>query len=391
MLRAFPLAAAAYLPLTCLICLGAIAVSIGSMFGLSTDPFILDDRAFWLQPWRLLTTTLPHGSAFHLFFNVYWAWTLGGFIEHYLGRRAWIAATLSSMVAASAMQFAFTGTPIGLSGVVYAYFGLTWVLSKRTHRFAGIIDRTTSMIFMVWLVLCIVLTQMGMMNVANIAHIVGLIIGLLCGVALTARDYKRPLAIVSVSALIALSLAGSSPLRGSLQGLFNPAAAVSKDLDYAYQLLERKEYELALPIFERIWKSDPSEITTLSNLGQCYAMVGTPLKFLDVVAQWETQIPGMFRYRLKPEEIAFALITTATYSISKADIPAAKALAEKAFQIAPKITISAQLLASIAMKDGDQAAARAYLTQALTHSPNNPDLTQALREMDTLTPPKDPQ
>ncbi|MCX5692014.1 MAG: rhomboid family intramembrane serine protease, partial [Planctomycetota bacterium] len=191
MIAPAPLTVAPRYPFTAILCLAAATVSIGSMFGLSSDPFLLDDRAYWGQPWRILLTTLPHGSVMHLFFNLYWTWVLGVAIEHIFGPRLWMLVALPGAVLASSSQFAFSQTPIGLSGVVYALFTFLWVVSRRIPRLRPVIDRRTALIFAAWFFVCIALTAMNVLPIANIAHGGGALYGAMVGLALTSPPRRR--------------------------------------------------------------------------------------------------------------------------------------------------------------------------------------------------------
>src|SRR5215472_12791374 len=57
------------------------------------ERFAIGPTAFWSQPWRLLTSTLPHRDLFHIAFNVYWLWVFGTLIEEVLGH-VWLLAIM---------------------------------------------------------------------------------------------------------------------------------------------------------------------------------------------------------------------------------------------------------------------------------------------------------
>jgi GlpG protein len=228
------------IPCTAIACMAALLVSIGSMFGLSNEIFMLDSKAFWSQPWTLVTTILPHGDALHLFFNVFWMWTLGGAVEAIFRRRLWICLVLCAAVASSASEFAFSGTPIGLSGVVYALFTFLWVASRRIPGLRGLIDPGTVKLFIAWFFVCIVLSQLDVMRIANIAHGVGAAVGAILALAVTTAGWRRSLSLLGSASLIGLSMQAASGMyvlmgRESplLEERINAAAFGHEDLEQA--------------------------------------------------------------------------------------------------------------------------------------------------------------
>src|SRR6186997_898396 len=77
--------------------------------------------------WTLLTSMFVHVDAIHLIFNAYWMYVLGGFAEEKFGARYLILLTLISGFCGSCLELSFAqSTGVGLSGVVYAIFGVLW-------------------------------------------------------------------------------------------------------------------------------------------------------------------------------------------------------------------------------------------------------------------------
>jgi len=263
-----PLSMAQRFPLSALLCLAAATVSIGSMFGLSIEPFIINERAFWSQPWRIVLTILPHGSVMHLFFNLYWLWTLGAAIEHFFGPRLWIAIALMSAVGASSLEYAFSASPIGLSGVVYAFFTFLWVTSRRVPRMRGLVDTRTAWIFAAWFVICIILTRTGVMNIANIAHGAGAVVGGLIGLALTMTRTRGSIVAVATSCMVGASLLAA----GSFQSVLNPSGVSERLLFQAHTLLLNQDYGKALPLLEEARQITPNDAAI--NIPLMYAAAG---------------------------------------------------------------------------------------------------------------------
>ncbi len=128
--------------------------------------------------WGLLTSVFTHAQLWHLAFNVYWLWILGGLLENVIGRLKWTAFFLAAAVISSGAQYIITGsTGIGASGVLYAMFGFMWIGRERYAAFQRIATKQNIILFLGWLVFCIISTQMGVFQVGNTAHIAGLLFG----------------------------------------------------------------------------------------------------------------------------------------------------------------------------------------------------------------------
>jgi membrane associated rhomboid family serine protease len=55
------------------------------MSGRSIAPLEMNSLAWHGEPWRLITSALPHVGWIHLIFNLSWMWVFGTLIEERLG------------------------------------------------------------------------------------------------------------------------------------------------------------------------------------------------------------------------------------------------------------------------------------------------------------------
>jgi len=156
------------------------------------------------KPWALITAAFVHFEPWHLLFNLYWLWHLGGNVERDIGSLKWAAFVVAAAWVSSAAQLASGETGIGFSGVGYALFGFAWVAQDKLPRTRPIVHEGTVNLFLVWLVLCIALTKFGVMNVGNEAHFGGLAFGAAVGGAFARKRYAA-LSALAVVLLIALS------------------------------------------------------------------------------------------------------------------------------------------------------------------------------------------
>ncbi|QBF83145.1 rhomboid family intramembrane serine protease GlpG [Shewanella maritima] len=130
------------------------------------------------QIWRVFTPSLMHGSIMHVVFNLLWWWYLGGKIENRLGTMPLLTLLLVAGTLPNIVQYFVSGPNfLGISGVVYALVGYSYLMGKRSPQ-SGIFLPDSYMGFMIiWLVLGF--TDILGVSMANGAHIGGLAVGLL--------------------------------------------------------------------------------------------------------------------------------------------------------------------------------------------------------------------
>lgn len=128
--------------------------------------------------WALLTTTFVHIELWHVVFNVYWLWVLGSYCERVFGSIRFLIFFVASAMVSSAFQLALSDTTgIGMSGVVYAIFGLMWPCRSKFPLFQEVLTRRTIQLFVWWLFGCVVVTYLKIWEVGNWAHFSGALFG----------------------------------------------------------------------------------------------------------------------------------------------------------------------------------------------------------------------
>lgn len=171
-------------PLTLVVIIACLAIYALDAIGLP----IFDELAFhptlaqftdW-QAWRYITPAFIHFSVLHLVFNLLWWWYLGGQIEQRLGSGKLFILLIVGAALPNIAEFFASGPRFGgLSGVVYALLGYSW-LRTRLQPDCGLAMPPALMGFMlVWLVLGF-LDMLGTPT-ANMAHLAGLLVGLAQG------------------------------------------------------------------------------------------------------------------------------------------------------------------------------------------------------------------
>lgn len=183
--------------LTAGLCALALFVTVLSWTGKSMEPLYLTEDAFFRQPWRMLTSVLPHAaltgpgasslSFTHVLFNVLMIFQYGRAIEERIGPALTGLFYVLAAVASGTAQYALGVGGIGLSGVGYAVFGYLWVASKRDRAYEDAIDYRAIVGFVFWFFFCVAATRFKVMPIANVAHFMGGVFGAAVGFLATSR------------------------------------------------------------------------------------------------------------------------------------------------------------------------------------------------------------
>lgn len=265
-------------PITAGIGLLAVAVTLLTASGRwELARFEVSPLAFRGEPWRLVISALPHVldvgrfDVFHLPFNLYWLWVFGTRVEDVFGHVKALGLILLLAAGSAAAEYALFRGGIGLSGVGYGLFALTWYLSRRDGRFSGAIDARTTQLMVGWFFLCIVATASRVWEVANVAHGVGALLGLLVGLAIAARRLSvRLLAGLGVPIVLAASWLGASTFRSRV----NLAHDAHGSFALGLTALQAGRWEEGVRHYEDAVKMDPASAPAWYNLGIGYESSG---------------------------------------------------------------------------------------------------------------------
>lgn len=236
---------------------------------------LLTDPLRWpARPWTLVTSALIHGHLLHLFFNLMLLWQLGRLVELIWGTLRTALFLLCLLAGTSAAQWALSGPSIGLSGVVYGLFGLLWAVDRWQEDKQGLMPPSTANLLWGWLVLCIVLTEAGLLRVANVAHASGALLGASLGWSLSRpRDQRGWRWFLFPALVLLMTLAG---LFG--RPLLNRSESRALELfGQGLRFEEQAEIERALAAFEQAAKIDPSFAEAWFNQGVMQNRLGRPL------------------------------------------------------------------------------------------------------------------
>lgn len=236
--------------------------------------FEVNPNAFTTEPWRLVTSALPHvldipqGDVLHLPFNLYWLWIFGTLIEDVFGHVKTLALFVLLAFGSAAAEYALFRGGIGLSGVGYGLFGMLWFLAPRDRRFADAVDARTTRLMVGWFFFCIVATALKVWAVANVAHGAGALLGLLAGAAVASRTLlRRMLSAAAIPTILALSWIGATRAR--------PRINIAHDAHGSFQLgldaIQAGHFDEAIHHYRVAVATDPRSAAAFYNLGIAYA------------------------------------------------------------------------------------------------------------------------
>jgi len=162
------------------------SVLSGLFFFSSTDAMLGPEVWRWISP--VFVHFLIAGLPLHIVFNVMWWWELGGLVERYQSAaRLWFVFIVVSIGSNTAQFFDAGNNFGGLSGVVYGLLGYLWFYGRMRPNYPIQLKPALIAMMVVWLVLCFT----GMLGpVANAAHLSGLLIGSLLGIAWAQKDKR---------------------------------------------------------------------------------------------------------------------------------------------------------------------------------------------------------
>ncbi|MHC4880955.1 MAG: rhomboid family intramembrane serine protease [Planctomycetota bacterium] len=133
------------------------------------------------QWWRLPVSALHHGDLVHLLCNAAGLWILGGMLEPRLGRVRYSLFLAGGLIISLLPEAAVEQPAVGISGLLYAMFGLLLVLRTVDERVREQFHPMLIVWGFAWLFLCVPLTMLGIMPIANGGHLCGIVYGALVG------------------------------------------------------------------------------------------------------------------------------------------------------------------------------------------------------------------
>ncbi|HVP44501.1 MAG TPA: rhomboid family intramembrane serine protease [Terriglobales bacterium] len=308
------------------------------------------------QPWRLLVSCFIHAGFLHLLFNMWCLWSLGMFVERYLGRGTYILAYLLAGIggAVASLWWHPLVVGVGASGAIFGLAGImvTLLRSGQLALPAEYLRRhSKSIVAFIGYNLFF-----GFINphIDNSAHLGGLATGLLLGallpVAASAEGHNRRVLAFGVCAVL---LFGSFTYARSANA--GPLALAAGE-----QALEAKQWDKAAASFEAAIRFDPKQAHAYLGLGYAYLMQEKYAEAVPVLRTGTELAPNLA-----------GGFTNLGYALVKSGRPKeAETPLLRAIQIDPKDADAWENLALAYALEGKVAAARTAAATALRFNPN---------------------
>jgi membrane associated rhomboid family serine protease/Flp pilus assembly protein TadD len=246
----------------------AFSFPISVHFGANYGPLTLSGN--W---WRLLTYMFLHGDIWHIAFNMWCLWSLGGLCESLYGRWTYAAIYLITGVSGGLASVAWNPRvwSVGASGAIFGLAGAlisSFYLGEFDIPRDAIQANLKSLLFFAGFNILFGISAIGDLfgiRVDNSAHIGGLFSGLILGasIALVAPEHDTPLRRVSILGVVALAVAGAAVgvqhWRGGPMSVARALASISENDP------NRRITEL-----QAIVKQQPNLVQAHFSLGDAY-------------------------------------------------------------------------------------------------------------------------
>ena len=203
------------MPVTLLFCAAAICLTITHQSESRMDALLLDSRAFWSEPWRLLTTHLVALHLTHLAVGLAWLLWFGKSIEPRVGSSTMLTVYVFVMLVAGLAMYAFGRSAFGLGSVVCGTWTFAEFGGRRCEQLRGALTKRTNELFWIWLVLAGLFAFFTSVGVVLWGPCAGLVAGALFGLSLERDARMRPRIVPGVIALLALLCLGATTWRSS--------------------------------------------------------------------------------------------------------------------------------------------------------------------------------
>lgn len=204
---------------------------LGNIGGLSADKI-------WSGGYfSLITSVFVHAGIAHLLFNMLWLWRLGCLLEATISPVQYALFFFFSALVGSGCELATSGgSGVGMSGVVYAMFGLMWAGRSKYPDWRSLATRDNLTLFVIWGIVCLFATLTHTMNVANAAHGGGFLFGLSIGWLFVAPR-RRIIWVLPLIGLIVLTVLSVTWMPWSSEWCFWKGATAFEKKDYPQAIL----------------------------------------------------------------------------------------------------------------------------------------------------------
>ncbi len=173
----------------CLICIGMFILQ--NLIPGFTDALVLDKQSYY-QPWRFLTSIFLHGGWMHLLYNIFALALFGSILEKLIGGKKFLAVFFLAGIFANLIAVNFYSSSLGASGAIYGVLGCLAFIRPGMAIWAFGLPMPMFIAVILWIAGSVIGIFVPS-NVGDIAHLSGIVVGLLFGLALRLmhKDKRR--------------------------------------------------------------------------------------------------------------------------------------------------------------------------------------------------------
>ena len=145
-----------------------------------------------IRPWILVTSIFLHGGFEHLFYNMFALGLFGFILENLIGSKRFVIVFILSGIIAGMGSVFFYDAAIGASGAIFGIIGCLAALRPKMAIWVFGVPMPMFLAAILWAILDIVGIFMPT-GTANVAHLMGLMCGVVFGLAWKKRfsEFKK--------------------------------------------------------------------------------------------------------------------------------------------------------------------------------------------------------
>ena len=146
-----------------------------------TESLLLNQQSF-IQPWRFITAIFLHGSVTHLLYNLFALVLFGLILESIVGSNRFLVVFFAGGIIANLVSVNFYSSSLGASGAIFGIIGAVAVLKPLMTVWAFSLPMPMFVAAILW----VIGDMLGIFmpsDTANIAHLSGIAVGLILGLA----------------------------------------------------------------------------------------------------------------------------------------------------------------------------------------------------------------
>ena len=258
---------------------GALAGFLACELRRDVDHLLLLPGTEFLEPWRHITSLLPHFVPVQLVFPAFWIWRYGRYIEKVHGSMRTAILVLTAAVVGGGLESALFHGPVGLAGVMTAVTVFVHVRARRDERYADVADRHDLVLVGAWVLLSIPMGISGMLSVSTGAHLGGALVGFAYA---TKREWIPAYMIAINAGLIAFA---------------QPRLATLTDDEWVLRQLAARAYDagndaLALERYTLARSAGDESLRTLERLNELLESAGRSAEADEIRDEVVDRFPG---------------------------------------------------------------------------------------------------